>query len=659
MKNTIMQRMPRVPLLITALVGLAGPLTAVHAQINWGTPGANAARQPTANAQGVVQPGNLHRAADVTECGQHGARDCSQAGNPAYAMLVWSGDSAATGYRIYRTDGGAPQRVGDVSGAQPGNALTAIRGSNVLPTAFGIASPPQSACYAVSELKGNLEGPLSATWCMSAANGSTNTLPSSPSAIASAPSAMAQRSAFAGGPASAWHPGSPKQLGSTPVADLTLIPTGLHQTASVAECAAHAADTTNLCTQLNNAGFLLLVWNTVKGATIYNLYHADPGLTSMVGQVRTSSDGSLATEFALNNVAVGACVTVSGVHDGVEGPRSEPWCLQKSIGPVAQVISGEKNINAATTPEAPTELKTTTSADECRQHQGNVICAALQGGAQTITVLVWKGARSAQKYTVYRVRSDATLSDPVREGSNTGLFDGVVPTAFSLDKVTAGSCYTVTATLDGHESPSSGKVCPESSAKSLTLQPAQTQSYATVGGGQGCNAFSIFGAFDGSNLQPGRRPGVIVGYRAVTASCQGEFGSNGTFTVNEYFRAGVFFDLTSLTSVRILRAVLVLPVESTGDRPSAASCVTTVSNGATRWWTNTDPIGVGIPSLSATALAGEVDVTSLVNAWITGAARGGADNDGFVLTGATEDLNNITGACLTTYGMPTLVLTTQ
>jgi hypothetical protein len=654
------------------------------AQINWSTPGSairapagvvSAGVAPAGTSQNVPAPINLHRAASAQECSQHGSVACSQLANPTYAMLVWSADAAATGFNVYRTDGASPQPLGNVMQQPAGNGLMAAANGKAVPTAFGIANVTAGSCYAVSEIKGNLQGPLSTPWCLTGLNPAnaiasnalaSNTLAArtvsgstlaGTSGTAVAPNPFGG-GAIAGGTTAAWHPVS----GSKPAAAALPAgaPTNLHRTGNVTECAAHAADNGGLCTQLSNPNYVLLVWDAVKGASGYNLYHADPGSNSAAGIVRLAADGSLATAFSYTNVTVGSCFTVSEITNNIEGLRSAPWCLQKSFNDLGSASSATKNIVAATTPAIPTDLKSTSSVDECTQHQGNLICAALQGGAQTITVLVWQGEQRAQKYTVYRIGSSAKLTDATPLGSNTGTFNGVVPTAFSLDKVTAGMCYGVTETLDSHESALSARFCPgTSSARTITLAPAHLQSFLQAANGK-CSAYSVIPGFTGQPPQ-GTQNNLVVGYNSAPIPCTGDFNTTGVRPLNSFSRGGVFFDVTSLSGKSVLRALLVLPVVSaiTPDK-SAASCATTVSNGSDPWWLNQgDPLTPGLPALDATPLAGEVDVTSLVQTWVMGKARGGADNNGFVLTGANENLNTMTGACLTTYGNATLAVTAQ
>ena len=676
---TIMQRASRRlaarSFVMVAAWALAAP---GGAQINWSTPGSAlrtpAGAAPAGTSPNVPAPINLHRAASAQECSQHGSTACSQLANPTYAVLVWSADAAATGFTVYRTDGASPQAVGNVTQQPASNALRAAANGKAVPTAFGVANVVAGACYAVSEIRGNLAGPLSAPWCLGlnpanaiASNAlASNTLAArtaSGSTLAGTGGTAVAPNPFgggtiAGGTTSAWHPVSASKLAAATLP--AGAPTNLHRTGDVAECAAHAADSGGLCTQLSNPNYVLLVWNAVKGATGYNLYHAAPGSNAAAGIVRLAADGSLPTAFSYTNVTVGSCFTVSEITNNVEGLRSAPWCLQKSFNNLGSASSATKNIVAATTPAIPTDLKSTSSVDECTQHQGNLICAALQGGAQTITVLVWQGEQRAQKYTVYRIGSSAKLTDATPLGSNTGTFNGVVPTAFSLDKVTAGMCYGVTETLDSHESPLSARFCPTtSSARTITLAPAHVQSFVQAINGK-CSAYSVLPGFTGQPPQ-GPENNLIVGYNSVPIPCTGDFNATGVRPLNSFSRGAVFFDVTSLSGKSVLRALLVLPVVSaiTPDK-SAASCATTVSNGSDPWWLNQgDPLTPGLPALDATPLAGEVDVTSLVQAWVMGRTRGGADNDGFVLTGANEDLNTMTGACLTTYGNATLAVTAQ
>ena len=637
------------------------------AQINWGTPGsairAPAGAVPAGTSQNGPAPSNLHRAASAVECSQHGSVDCSQLANPTYAMLVWNADAAATGFNVYRTDGASPQPVGNVMRQAAGHGLMAAANGKAVPTAFGIVNVAVGACYAVSEIKGNLEGPRSTPWCLTGLNPAnaiaSNALASNTLAggTAAAPNPFGG-GAMAGGTNSAWHPVA---AGKPAAAVLPRgAPSNLHRTGDVTECAAHAADNGGLCTQLSNPNYVLLVWDAVKGATGYNLYHADPGLNSAAGIVRLAADGSLPTAFSYTDVTTGSCFSVSELTNNVEGLRSAPWCLQKSFNDLGSAGSATKYVVAATMPATPTHLASTASVDECNQHQGNLICAALQGGAQTITVLVWQGEPRAQKYTVYRIGSSAKLTDAIPLGSNTGTFNGVVPTAFSLDKVTAGFCYGVTETLDSHESPLSARFCPTaSSARTITLNPSHLQSFLQASNGK-CSAYSVIPGFTGVPPQ-GAQNNLVVGYNSAPIPCTGDFNTTGVRPLNSFSRGAVFFDVTGLAGKSVLRALLVLPVASaiTPDN-SAASCATLASNGSDQWWLNSgDPLTPGVPSLDATPLAGEVDVTTLVQAWVIGSARGGADNDGFVLTGANENLNTMSGACLTTYGNATLVVTVQ
>jgi hypothetical protein len=684
--------------------GLLPSLSAAQASppppINWGTANAGGQHSPsTAAALGnpkpsnstlgsrlgnaatqVPVPTNLHRGANAQECRAHGQADCSQLNYPTYVLLVWNADPAATSYHVYRTDSGSPQPLAMVQ-PQPTGA------SSSLPSAFGIANVSAGTCYAVTESKGNVEGSMSATWCMPSTLGAAaaaNTF-SAPPGVANASAAMNappianrwgtpasgaasgtlttsnQRSSWSPAAALAPPPGQP--AGRPPVGAGAGVsaplpsPLGLTRTTDMAECTAHTGRAgAQMCAQMRNPNYVLLIWNAVKAASGYNIYRTDSGSKVSAGAAY-AANGFVASGFGIANVAVGACYAVSAVVNAAEGDLSPQWCLQASgVAPGSSAATVGKNIASATTPSTPTQLHTTTSAQECTQHQGNFICGALQGGAQTLTVLVWTGEKAAQKYTVYQIPKGSAA---VAIGSNTGAINGVISTAYSVDKVTAGTCFTVSETLDGHESAQSSTACPGTSAQSTTLRPLYVQSYGTEQDGK-CSAYSIAAGYAGQVTQPGRLQALIVGYGSVNLPCTGDFNAKGVMPDNSFYRGGIFFDLTSFAGRKILRAVLVLPVASSKtSKGSLTSCTTMVSTGASQWWNDAGQINEGPLSADPTQLAGQVDVTAIVSAWVSGAARGGADNDGFVLSGSTEDLGSMSGSCLTTYGNPTLVLTAQ
>jgi hypothetical protein len=156
---------------------------------------------------------------------------------------------------------------------------------------------------------------------------------------------------------------------------------------------------------------------------------------------------------------------------------------------------------------------------------------------------------------------------------------------------------------------------------------------------------------------PARSIGVEVGYTHLEGVCGASSADNA------FARGAVFFDVSALSGRAILHATLVLPprpqrifvaTPDEDERP-VGSCVMMVSNGTSAWWNEGGQIVSGSPSLGA-VLADEVDVTSIVDAWVRGTGRGGAPNFGFVLQGANEDLTALTGTCMTDYDTPTLVV---
>lgn len=342
---------------------------------------------------------------------------------------------------------------------------------------------------------------------------------------------------------------------------------------------------------------------------------------------------------------LGAFPVAVRADNATPAPRS-------SYGPTAAGLHTERpalpEVHPAKYPQVPADLHAARTAAECSQHSGNFACAALAGGALTVTVLLWDGESAADAYTVYRtVRERAGyLQKDVPVGSNTGKFNGAVPTAFALDSVAAGDCFVVTERRSGLESPASAAFCPPVSARSVTLTPTHLSTYETTQYGS-CSKDD-----DGQYERPPTNVSgfLTVGYTSRTIPCGNGGRGDGTMILNTFDRGGAVFNVTALTGREILRAMLVLP-STNAAQGDATSCLASVSNGSA-----TTPAGPpllpGEPAVASTQ-AGEVDVTPIVAAWVSGSAA----NNGFVLQAPIESGSGPIGNCLRGVTQPTLAIT--
>ena len=441
-----------------------------------------------------------------------------------------------------------------------------------------------------------------------------------------------------------------------------VVPTDVHTTTSIDECSSHGGS--GQCTHLSDPGFVLLVWTGEAFATRYSLYRTDLGGTAPVGIVGPQATGEpVPTAFGFSNgyAKVGMCFAVTTDIGNTSSSLSQPFCITRPVARQPRQNLG-KIVAAATAPIVPSNVHATTDVSECQQHAGNFNCAALQGGALELTVLVWSGEAAADRYTVYRRsresvgRSDATIGVATVVGANTGKFDGAIPTAFSIARVLTGECFDVTETREGVESAPSAVICPSTSARSLTLQPLHVLTAVTSATSK-CSAYHVLAQFTGSVSGPDAQGGLRVGYDSSSTPCTGDFNSTGRRVTAYVFRGGAFFDVTRFAGRNVLRAMLLLTVPGHTSAAQSQACAASISNGDAYWW-NDQALEPGGFTEPANRLAGEVDVTPIVSAWVLGPDRGGAPNYGFVLDGAQTDPTGVTGSCVTTY-QPALVVTFQ
>ncbi len=239
-------------------------------------------------------------------------------------------------------------------------------------------------------------------------------------------------------------------LGDTPPP-----PSNLHRTQDAGECAAHGG--TGDCTKLSDPNFVVLVWDGESTASRYAVWRIHGKTDANIGDVQYVNDPtpSLPTFFSFTGVTPYACYAVSGVDNtGVASELSAPWCMP---GTIANVVHGNPvgRLRSAERPAVPTDLRETNSVSVCQRHNGNFACADLRLVSNTVMVLVWNGEAVAEKYTLYRIDG----AHRVFVASNTGEFNGVIPTAIGISNV-RGACYAVTESLNGWESAPSVTDCP-------------------------------------------------------------------------------------------------------------------------------------------------------------------------------------------------------
>lgn len=142
---------------------------------------------------------------------------------------------------------------------------------------------------------------------------------------------------------------------------------------------------------------------------------------------------------------------------------------------------------------------------------------------------------------------------------------------------------------------------------------------------------------------------------------------------NEFYRAGLHFDVSKLVGHKVAKAVLSLRIFRTHHRgvhsnpdyyDHVSTCGTVIATGKSQWWTYSDQIDFGPPTvqvLPSTTSDLKIDVTEIVRSWVAGPDS----NFGLVIMGDNEDLGAYTETiCQTQYvhsdpggdGAPTLTI---
>lgn len=319
-------------------------------------------------------------------------------------------------------------------------------------------------------------------------------------------------------------------------------PTNLHQAADATECVAHGGGKT--CAHLG-APNVVFVWDGDPAADAFELYRIDGGKFS-VGIVQRNG-GTIRTSLVDASVPPHACYAVSAIRGGSESATGEPWCAPGpvTIGQHARTSVDDKPpagriIGAA----QPRLVHRATDVAECQRHAGNFFCAALKGDAANLLVIVWDAGPAAAAYHVYRTDGGRRTLVATQDQR----FAGVLPSAFGLESVETGSCFSVTETRDGVESVPSDPFCVGTDlpgkAKTVVLAPTHERTSRIYrghtpnlgAGGSDSSGYDIW-------------PGLVVGYEHAT----NDMGLPGDDWSKNIYRTGLFFDLGFLAGLHQLR----------------------------------------------------------------------------------------------------------
>jgi hypothetical protein len=295
-------------------------------------------------------------------------------------------------------------------------------------------------------------------------------------------------------------------------------------------------------------------------------------------------------------------------------------------------------------PNAPTNVRQTTNEQECGAHGFGFGCPIAMSGGYLVLVWCWQPAgcnpastsQNVKAFNVYEVDNGKhSVVDNVTPDNG-----GNLPTAGSVSPPPGGfanQCYAVTAVMsDGRESGRSNVVClgngtvgnaTDSYQPTASTYRAQTSQYGNVPFRADCNTPICLGwHHDQSSIIA---PNIIPIWW---------YADN----VRAYYR---FDGLNSIKGHYIASATLtVTPIGG------SLNCFSAIAAADTDWTQVQNTYIGGNFVAPSGSLAGGLDVTDIVRAWVAG----GTPNYGFVLRASNESLVAGSTECRTELGAATL-----
>lgn len=299
-------------------------------------------------------------------------------------------------------------------------------------------------------------------------------------------------------------------------------------------------------------------------------------------------------------------------------------------------------------PDAPTGLKVTNNEQECGLHGYGIACPIAMQAGDKILVWCWgqagcngpastsQGVKAFNVYEVDNGKHVRLTSVPPDSGGN-------IPTASAVDTPQGGftnQCYAATVVMsDNRESGRSNVVC--------------------LGSGTVGNVSDNYGPTDSTIRSQSSQYGNVP-FRADcnTQMCVGWHHDQSSIiapniipiwwyadNVRAYYR---FDQLGAISGHYIASATLtVIPTQGRVD------CFSALAAADTDWRNNPNTYIGGNFNPPAGTLAGGMDVTDIVRAWVSG----NTPNYGFVLRGSNENLVAESSECRTELGNATLTVT--
>ena len=323
-------------------------------------------------------------------------------------------------------------------------------------------------------------------------------------------------------------------------------------------------------------------------------------------------------------------------------------------------------------PAAPTNITTSNDPLACNQHMANpfiagLLCQPLASGGLFI-LWNWQPHTSCtacpQDVDGFRVYETDTIGLSAHRVTETS--EGAAATVSVLSSPAGGfngKCYAVSAYKGNQESTLGQRTCigsaPRIGTVTATLKPSHMrESMQIKAAGTGIlEPLDPLPYYCTGGIEHGGSSYLTIGF---------QFESSEHFTgdlyCNKIQRGGVMFDLGSLVGRPLQRAVLRLhvhyssvgPLNDPYRRYASTSCVAELGVGKPGWWSSGGWIEaadwIGNPQRSGPNV--NIDVTGVVRNWMNG-----ADNNGFVLRGPSEDLGAFTNdTCFTFFDDETLTV---
>jgi hypothetical protein len=280
----------------------------------------------------------------------------------------------------------------------------------------------------------------------------------------------------------------------------------------------------------------------------------------------------------------------------------------------------------------PANLTNTTDPHVCGSHAGmlgGLACSAAFSNGWLVLVFDWPGTKQtpyADAFNVYEV--DNGKHALVDHNTLQGATVGVVQTpagGFS------NQCYAVTALVNGGESAPSNAYC----LGNGTVGTSTTVLHSIAS--ESRYRFHYVGLpTPPLPCTKAASPLICIGHRYAETTA----GPVVVYHFNEFDRAYYKFDLSSLAGHYVVKATLKLTIAR-----GTGACYSELGPADTDWTNLTNGTGIidgNFQSPNGT-LAGGLDVTTIVRAWVVGQA-----NNGFVLRGSAEDTGaDATSECWT------------